>query len=32
MPELDIFDEGDLNNSLDPGQSEALGEASMLDD
>ena len=30
MPELGVFDADDLNNALDPGQSEALGEASLL--
>jgi len=32
MPELGVFDDGDLNNALDPGPSEALGEASLLDE
>jgi len=32
MPELGVFDDGDLNNVLDPGPSEALGEASLLDE
>jgi len=32
MPELGVFDDGDLDNSLDPGHSEALGEGSLLDE
>lgn len=32
MPELGVFDEEDLNNFLDPGHSEALGEGSLLDE
>jgi hypothetical protein len=32
MPELGVFDDGDLDNSLDPGPSEALGEGSLLDE
>ena len=32
MPELGVFDEDDLNNSLDPGHSEALGEGILLDE
>ena len=32
MPELGVFDEDDLNNSLDPGPSQALGEGSLLDE
>jgi hypothetical protein len=32
MPELGVFDGDDLNNSLDPGHSEALGERLPLDE
>jgi len=32
MPELGVFAYGDLNNILDPGDSEDLGEANMLDE
>ena len=32
MPELGVFADGDLNNILDPGDSEDLGEANMLDE
>ena len=32
MPELGVFADDDLNNSLDPGHSEALGEGSLLDE
>lgn len=32
MPELGVFADGDLNNYLDLGHSEALGEASLLDE
>jgi len=32
MPELGVFDDGELDNSLDPGHSEALGEGSLLDE
>ena len=32
MPELGVFDDDDLNNSLDPGHSEALGEGILLDE
>jgi hypothetical protein len=32
MPELGVFADEDLNYSLDPGDSEDLGEATMLDE
>ena len=32
MPELGVFADGDLNNSLNSGDSEDLGEANMLDE
>ena len=32
MPELGVYDDDDLNNSLDPGHSEALGEGILLDE
>ena len=32
MPELGVFDDGELDNSLDPGHSDALGEGSLLDE
>ena len=32
MPELGVFSGGDLNNSLNSGDSEDLGEANMLDE